>query len=158
MMSCILFQNMYQHTSEKVDNEYTRKEIVQQASKPGLYQSIVCVTSIMNRNIRADHVLHTNQHDVWVYNGYTGLTLYDEHIIQRKTIIFTSNIYDMILTASQDIIATDNDTKYVVKISPTGNVSTLCSPARAICTMRDMYQRQAADSGRTERWFHDSSL
>ena len=38
-------------------------------------------------------------------------------------------MYDMVLTASQDIIATYNDTNCVVKISPNGNISTLCSTA-----------------------------
>ena len=122
-------QNVYQRKSEKVDNEYTRKEITQQTLKSGLDQSVMCVTSIMEKDIGAYRVLHTDQNDMWVYNRAKGLTLYDEHFVQRKTIGLTSNIYDMALTASQDIIATDYDTKCVVKISPTGNVSTLCSTA-----------------------------
>ena len=83
----------------------------------------------MERNIRAERILHTDQNDVWVHNGNKLLTLYDEHFIQRKTISLSISLQDMALTTSHEIIATDYVNKRLVKISKTGNVSTFCSTA-----------------------------
>ena len=91
------------------------------------------VTPVMERNIRADIILHTDQNHVWMYNyelrKTKKLTLYDDYFIERKSLILTYHLHDMALSASQDIIATDYNNKHVVKISPTGSVSKLCSTA-----------------------------
>ena len=94
--------------------------------------SMISVTAIMERGIRAYSVLHTDQNDVWIY-FYTKktLTLYDEQLVEKKTLSLNSYLFDMVLTAFQDIIATDNNNKRLVKISTSGDayVSTLCSTA-----------------------------
>ena len=84
----------------------------------------------MERDITIRSILHTDQNDVWVYDRGNTLTLYDEQLREKKiTLNLTFDLYDMALTASQDILATDNSNKCVMKISPSGDVSTLCSTA-----------------------------
>ena len=97
--------------------------------RPAFDSSMISVTAIMERNIAARRVLHNGQNDVWVYNGHDSLTLYDEQIVEKKTLKAFRNLYDMVLTASQDVIATDRYNNCLVKISPSGDVSTLCSTA-----------------------------
>ena len=93
----------------------------------------------MERDIKADIVLHTDQNNLWVNNGGYKLTLYDEQLVEKKTLNLNCKLYDMVLTAFQDIIATDTDNARLVKISTPGdaNISTLCSTAplnpRGIC-------------------------
>ena len=82
----------------------------------------------MERDITANSILHTDQNDVWVYDGGDKLRLYDEQLVEKKTTLtLTFNLYEMALTASQDILAADYYNKCLVKISPSGDVSTLCS-------------------------------
>ena len=83
----------------------------------------------MERDIPAFGVLPTDQNDVWVYDGNGTLTLYNAQLLEKKKINEFSNLYDMVLTASQDIIATNPHEKCLVKISPSGDVSTLCNTA-----------------------------
>ena len=94
---------------------------------------MVSVTPVMERNIKADSVLHTDQNHVWVYNyefhKTNKLTLYNEHFVETKSLTLTYYLYDMALSASQDIIATDYNNKSLVKISTTGSFSTLCNTA-----------------------------
>ena len=93
----------------------------------------------MERDIVAWRVLHTNQNDAWVCDGDETLTLYDEQLVEKKTLSLNSNLFDMVLTAFQDIIATDEYNKRLIKISTSGDayVSKLCSTAplepRGIC-------------------------
>ena len=80
--------------------------------------------------IKQDIILHTDQNDVWVYDGVQTLTLYDQQLVKKKTTLsLTFNLYDMTLTASKDILATNYNNKCVVKISPFGDVITLFSTA-----------------------------
>ena len=91
---------------------------------------MISVTAIIDRDIPAWRVLHTDQNDVWVYDGYNTLTLYDEQLVEKKkTLNLTFKLSDMVLTISQDILATDYENKCVMKISPSGDVSILCSTA-----------------------------
>ena len=98
---------------------------------------MVSVTAILERDITAYRVLHTDQNDVWIQNGDKNLTLYDELFVQKVTLSLTFDIFDMTLTSSHDIIATDRRNKCVMKISSSGSVNTLCSTAplipRAVC-------------------------
>ena len=91
----------------------------------------------MEHDIKADRVTHTDQNDVWVYDWGKTLTLYNERFVEKKKLLLSSSLEDMVLTASHDIIATDYDNKRLIKISPAGYVSTLCSTAplkpRGIC-------------------------
>ena len=88
----------------------------------------ISVTAIMERDIASHKVLHTDQNDVWVYNGRKKLTLYDGDFVQKEVVKVTDDLHDMVLTSTQDIIATNSRQKLLVKISLTG-VSTLCSTA-----------------------------
>ena len=97
--------------------------------RPAFDSSKISVTAIIERNIAAHRVLHNGQNDVWVYYGGTTLTLYDEQLVEKKKLKAFSNLYDMTLTASQDIIVTNLHNKCLVKTSPSGDVSTLCSTA-----------------------------
>ena len=90
--------------------------------------SMVHVTIIMETDTKAHRVLHTDQNDVWIYAMKT-LTLYDEHFVKKYTLNLATHIYDMALTASQDIICSDRDNKCLFKILPSGIVITLCSTA-----------------------------
>ena len=74
-------------------------------------------------------ILHNGQNDVWVYDGDKTLTLHDEHLVEKKKINVVSTFRDMVLTTSQDIIATDYNSQRLVKISSSGDVSTLYSTA-----------------------------
>ena len=74
-------------------------------------------------------ILHNGQNDVWVYDGDKTLTLHDEHLVEKKKISVLGTLHDIVLTTSQDIIATDYYNKCLVKIAPSGDVSTLCSTA-----------------------------
>ena len=98
---------------------------------------MISVTAIKERNIPVHSILHTDQNVVWVYDGRNTLTLYDEHLVEKKKVSVLSTLHDMVLTTSQDIIATDWVNKSLLKISPPGDVSTLCSTAplepRGIC-------------------------
>ena len=99
---------------------------------------MISFTVVMERDIIAHRILHTDQNDVWVYGACNTLTLYDEQLVEKKkTLSLTFNLYDMALTVFQDILAIVNNNKCVVKISPSGDVSTFCSTAplapRGIC-------------------------
>ena len=89
---------------------------------------MISVTTVMERDISVRRILHTDQNDVWVYDGDKTLTLHDEQLVEKKKISVLSTLQDMVLTTSQDIIATESN-KCLVKISPSGDVSTLCSTA-----------------------------
>ena len=106
-----------------IQTQHARKSI-----RTSFDPSMISVTAITEWDINAYIVLHTDQNDVWVYDGDTTLTLYDEQLVEKKTLKAFSNLYDMVLTASQDIIATDRN-NCLVKIPPSGDVSTLCSTA-----------------------------
>ena len=97
--------------------------------RPVFDPSMISVTTIMERDITVSSILHTDQNDVWVYDWYNTLTLYDEQLEEKKEIKAFINLYDMVLTASQDIIATNLHKTCLVKISPSDDVSTLCSTA-----------------------------
>ena len=99
------------------------------STRPVFDPKMISVTVIMERNIPAFGVLHTDLNDVWVYDGDDTMTLYDEQLVEKKTRSKLSNLHDMVLTASQDIIATDVGNKRVIIKSPAGNVNTLCSTA-----------------------------
>ena len=122
------------------DYPHTRELRLATSGRRTFNLNMVSVTPVMERNIRADRVLHTDHNQLWVYNyefrKTNKLTLYDEHFVERKSLILTDHLYDMALSASQDIITTNYNDR-VVKISPTGSVSTLCSTAplhpRGIC-------------------------
>ena len=100
------------------------------SDRPAFDSSMISVTAIMERDIRAYRVLHTDQ-NVWIYNKPKTLTLYDEQLVKKKTLSLNNYLIDMVITASQDIIFTDLDNKRLVKISTSDDayVSTLCSTA-----------------------------
>ena len=125
------------------DAPHTRELRLATSGRRTFNLNMVSVTPVMERNVKANRALHTDQNHVWVYNYmyelylFNKLTLYDEHFVERKSIDLTDRLHDMALSASQDIIATDYNNKSLVKISPTGSFSTLCSTAplnpRGIC-------------------------
>ena len=88
---------------------------------------MISVTVVTEREIAALGVLHTHQNEVWINNG--TLTLYDVNFEEQKTFNMLNTLYDMALTASQEIIATDVDNKRVVKISALGDVSPIIDTA-----------------------------
>ena len=83
----------------------------------------------MKKDISAHRIIHTDQIDVWVYDGRNKLILYDEHFRVRKTVRLPSTLFGMTMTASKYIIATDYDNECLINISPSGDVNTLCSTA-----------------------------
>ena len=91
--------------------------------------SMIYVTAIMERDIPAYSILHTDKDDVLVYDETKKLTLYDDQLVQKKKLSVPSTLFDMVLTASQDIIATDNDNRRVIKITQTRDVRTIFSTA-----------------------------
>ena len=101
------------------------------SDRPVFDSSKISVIVIKEWGITADRVLHNGQSDVWVYDGGYTLTLYDEQLVEKKTLSLNSNLFDMVLTAFQDIIATDEYNKRLIKISTSGDayVSKLCSTA-----------------------------
>ena len=91
---------------------------------------MVHVTVVMQKNVGAHKILHTEQNDVWIYDrDESTLKLYDEQLVEKRTLSLVVNLADMVLTSSQDFIVTDFDNKSVSKISPSGSVSMLCSTA-----------------------------
>ena len=87
---------------------------------------MVSVTSIMEKEIRAHKLLHTDQTDVWVcVPKKKFMTLYDEHLVVKKSLSLPISLYDMALTSSEEIIATDRNMKKIVKISPSGSIKTI---------------------------------
>ena len=113
------------------DDPHTRELRLATSGRRTFNRNRMSVTPVMERNIRADRILHTDQNHVWVYNyemhKTNKLTLYNEHFVERKSIDLTGRLHDMALSASHDIVATDYNNERLVKISPTGSVSTLCS-------------------------------
>ena len=101
--------------------------------RPVFDSSMVLVTNVIERDTQAHKVLHTDQNDVWIYAMKT-LTLYDKKIVEKETLNLATHIYDMALTASQDIIGSDRDNKCLVKILPSGIITTFCSTAPLTCT------------------------
>ena len=90
------------------------------------YAGMVLVTEIMEREIRAHKVLHTEQGDVLVCVPWKNtMTWYDEHLVEKKTFSLPISLYDIVLTSSQEIIATDRNMKKIVKISPSGSFKTI---------------------------------
>ena len=113
-----------------MDTTLTGQELATPACKSDFDPNMIHVTSVMQKNVRAYRILHTEQNDVWVYNKDKTLKLYDEQLVKKKTLRLTFNLCDLALTSSQDIIATDYyDNKRVVKISQSGSVSILCNTA-----------------------------
>ena len=121
----IYLQLGYQHNSR---GHLIQKEHAAKSIRPAFDSNTIAVTAIMERDITAYRILHTDQNDVWVYDGDETLTLYDEKVVEKKISTF-NHLCDMALAASQDIIATNVYNKCLVKISPSGDVSTLCSTA-----------------------------
>ena len=113
------------------DEHHTEDLSLATAERRTFNVNMVSVTPVMERNIRADQILHTDQNHAWVYESSktNKITLYDEHFVARKSIDLTGPLYDMALSASHDIIATDYNNERLVKISPIGSVSSLCSTA-----------------------------
>ena len=98
--------------------------------RPAFDSSMISVTAIMERDIAVHSVLNTDQNNLWVYYEDNTLKLYDEQLEEKKKtkkLSVNSTLQDMVLTASGDIIATDWDHTRLVQISPSGNISTLCS-------------------------------
>ena len=96
---------------------------------------MVTVTSILDKDIAAFRVIHTDQNDVVVYNKKQPLILYNEcmskkKILNLRMVHYADNpellLWDMTLTASKEIIASDLDNKRLIKISSSGRIVTLC--------------------------------
>ena len=130
-MCSILIQITNLQKSRQLRGNLIKTQHAAATDRPVFDSSMISVTTIIKRDITAYRVLHTDQNDLWVYDGGYTLTLYDEQLTQKKTLSLNSNLFDMVLTAFQDIIATDRDNKRLVKISTSGDayVSTLCSTA-----------------------------
>ena len=79
---------------------------------------------------RIDTILHNTQNDVLVNIPSTHtISIYDESMKKTKSFEIHYRIYDMALTPTEDIIASDADNKLVVRIDRSGSVSTVCSTA-----------------------------
>ena len=90
------------------------------------YTGMVLVTEIMEREIRAHKVLHTEQSEVVVCVPLKNtMAWYDEHLVEKKIFSLPISLYDIVLTPSQEIIATDRNMKKIVKISPSGSFKTI---------------------------------
>ena len=80
----------------------------------------------MEREIRAQKVLNTEQSDVLVCVPWKNtMTWYDEYLVEKKTFSLPISLYDIVLTSSQEIIATDRNMKKIVKISQSGSIKTI---------------------------------
>ena len=80
------------------------------------------------KNIRGNSIVHTAQNEVWINDGDKHtLILYDATFNKIKTINLEvtelGRISDMVLTISQDILATNWRRQEVLRISRTGNVN-----------------------------------
>ena len=90
------------------------------------YSGMVCVTAIMEREIRACNVLHTTQSEALVCIPLkSAMVLYDENFVDKKILSLPRGVYDLALTSSQEIIGTDRNRKSIVMISPSGSIQTI---------------------------------
>ena len=79
---------------------------------------------------RVDTLLHNIQNDFLVNTPSTKtISIYDENIKQKKSFTLDFAIYNMTLTSSEDILATEVIKKRVIRIGSSGSVSTVCSTA-----------------------------
>ena len=72
---------------------------------------------------------HTDSNELWSYK-HKKIKLYNKEYEVTQTMDLDFEIYDMSLTSSQDIIATDYNNHNLVRISPSGGISLLCSTGR----------------------------
>ena len=88
--------------------------------------NMISVKHISVVEIKSVHkLLHNAKNDVFVYSK--TLSIYDENMKEKKSFTLDFFIKDMILTSSEDIIATTDSNESVVRIDGSGSVSTVCS-------------------------------
>ena len=89
--------------------------------------SMVVKTPVNIIDVRGDNIVHTNE-SVWINNKSTDeLTLYNENVHRIKTVPLGFTIFDMALASSNDIIVSDCENESLVRISRSGDVTTLCN-------------------------------
>ena len=75
-------------------------------------------------------LVHNKANDVWVNKERSQtLTLYDENFIEKNSLKIDFKIKAMVLSQTDDIIATDATNKCVVRIQSSGEISTICNIA-----------------------------
>ena len=94
--------------------------------------SMVQVTPVKTHSVQSNTVLHTTD-DVWINNrGTEDLTLYNENFDCIKTVHLGFQICDMALEPTNDIIASDENNKRLIRISRSGDVTKLCSTGKLL--------------------------
>ena len=89
--------------------------------------SMVLVTSVKTQGVKSHSILKTTN-GVWINNwDVEEITLYNENFDRIKTFPLEFKIRDMALTFSNDIIASDEKNRCLVRISRSGDVTTLCN-------------------------------
>ena len=86
-------------------------------------------------NIKCYSILHTAQNEVWISDQRNEtLSLYDSNFNLIRNIYLGMPVEDIVLTISQDILATDLEDRRVLRISRSGNVKTFMdtSPYRPL--------------------------
>ena len=81
--------------------------------------------------IRADTLIHNDRDEVIVnHRDAKTLTIYDKNFDKLRSMELQYEIFDMTLTSSGDIIATDDhEVDRVIRITPSGDISIVCTVA-----------------------------
>ena len=80
------------------------------------------------KGIREPTLVHSDHDEVIVnHRDAKTLTIYDKNFEKLRSMELKYEIFDMALTSSANVIATDdNEVDRVIRITPSGDVSTVC--------------------------------